>query len=159
MIEIKNVSLNEVEFYNKIRNNYENYFLLNYGSFKIEKKNITKMWITKNKKNLWSIYYKREIVGYIKLASFSPGEAFSYYKEVGIFIDENYRGLGIGKKSLKKLLRLDKYNFYIARVSESNYGSKKLFKSAGFKSLGKINVLRKATKRKEKLFFFVLDNQ
>lgn len=75
----------------------------------------------------------------------------SHLAEGGIFIDSEYRGLGIGTAlttELFKILRSWKIKVFVAQVMETNKGSIALVKKVGMKEFG---VLPKGIQRKGKL--------
>lgn len=78
-------------------------------------------------------------VGYIDLYSF---DAVNRRAGVGIYIDEEFRGMGIGKEALRLLCDYVQITLGIhqlwATVAIDNKSSVALFNSAGFKSTGKL---------------------
>lgn len=82
------------------------------------------------------------VVGYMTLSAYRPRrEALKYAVEVSYFVDEAYRGKGIGSKLLEfGLLKASdlEYKFVIAILMGHNKASISLLKKFGFSEWGRL---------------------
>jgi L-amino acid N-acyltransferase YncA len=83
-----------------------------------------------------------KVVGYMTLTAYRPRrEALKYAVEVSYFVDEDYRGKGIGSKLLEfGLLKASDlgYKFVIAILMGHNEPSIRLLKKYGFSEWGRL---------------------
>lgn len=56
------------------------------------------------KRPLWVVEYEGEICGWVSLQSFYGRPAYNATAEISIYLHENYRGKGIGKKVLSMVI-------------------------------------------------------
>ncbi|HOQ37675.1 MAG TPA: N-acetyltransferase family protein [Acetivibrio sp.] len=91
------------------------------------------------KRPLWIIEYGGEICGWASLQSFYGRPAFDATAEISIYLHENYRGKGIGKKVLNKIIeecpRLE-IDTLLGFIFAHNEPSIRLFASFGFEKWG-----------------------
>ncbi|MDB5085304.1 MAG: N-acetyltransferase [Bacilli bacterium] len=83
--------------------------------------------------------YNGQVVGYSSLSSFRSKEAFASTVESSVYIDENHRGLGIGKLLLTALLQRASalgHHVVIAGITGGNEISIHLHESFGFELVG-----------------------
>lgn len=79
------------------------------------------------------------IVGWASLSKWSDRCAYSDTAEISLYIKEEYRGKGIGKKLMKAIIQEGKtagLHTVIARIADSNDISIELCKSFGFQHIG-----------------------
>ena len=79
------------------------------------------------------------IVGWTSLSKWSDRCAYSNTAEISIYVRQEYRGKGIGKKLINAILREGKkvrLHVVIARIVEGNDISMQLHQSVGFKYIG-----------------------
>jgi len=82
---------------------------------------------------------KNGVVGFGTYGIFRPWDAYQFSVEHSIYVNNNSRGLGIGKQLLTRLIELAKeqeYHTMIAGVDGSNEGSFEFHKKFGFKEIG-----------------------
>ena len=80
-----------------------------------------------------------QIVGWASLSKWSDRCAYSGTAEVSLYVKKDHQGKGIGRKLLKTLVaKGEKTGLHtvIARITEDNEASLKLFKSEGFEIVG-----------------------
>lgn len=90
---------------------------------------------TPEKYPLWVIEINEEIAGWISLSPFKERPAYSKSAEISIYIDKNFRGQGLGHKSLSFVEeQMTDYPFetIIALVFGHNLASQSLFTRNGF---------------------------
>lgn len=90
---------------------------------------------TPEKYPLWVIEINEEIAGWISLSPFKERAAYDKTVEISIYIDESFRGQGLGHKSLSFLEeQITNYPFetVIALVFGHNLASQSLFTRNGF---------------------------
>lgn len=91
------------------------------------------------KRPLWVVEYEGDICGWVSLQSFYGRPAYDATAEISIYIHENYRGIGLGKKILSKAieesLKLE-IDTLIAFIFGHNEPSIRLFSSLGFEKWG-----------------------
>lgn len=56
------------------------------------------------KRPLWVVEYEDEICGWVSLQSFYGRPAYNATAEISIYLHENFRGKGLGKKILSKVI-------------------------------------------------------
>lgn len=81
----------------------------------------------------------RRIAGWARLYQWSPRLAYARTAENAVYVDEAYRGRGLGGRLLLEVLRLGYdagVRVVIARVAEGNPGSVILHEKAGFTTIG-----------------------
>jgi L-amino acid N-acyltransferase YncA len=91
------------------------------------------------------------IVGWASLSPWSDRCAYSDTAEISLYVTEGSRGKGIGKQLVKAILREGKaagLHTVVARVSEGNAVSIRIFEAAGFDHIG---VMREVGKKFGKL--------
>ncbi|WP_159023817.1 GNAT family N-acetyltransferase [Formosa sp. L2A11] len=79
------------------------------------------------------------VIGFGTYGIFRPWDAYLFSIEHSIYVNNNSRGIGIGKQLLSKLIELakeQKYHTMIAGVDSSNEGSVEFHKKFGFKEIG-----------------------
>ena len=59
---------------------------------------------TPSKRPLWVVEYEDEICGWVSLQSFYGRPAYNATAEISIYLHENFRGKGLGKKILSKVI-------------------------------------------------------
>ncbi|MEH0155426.1 N-acetyltransferase family protein [Limibacter armeniacum] len=82
-----------------------------------------------------------DVIGFGTYGSFRPREAYKFSIEHSIYINAKYRGTGVGKILMRKLIGLAKqqgYHTMIAGVDGSNKGSVEFHKKFGFTEVGHI---------------------
>ncbi|NLM49576.1 MAG: N-acetyltransferase [Clostridiaceae bacterium] len=94
---------------------------------------------THQRRPLWVVETGGRICGWVSLSSFYGRPAYDKTCEISIYLDENYRGRGIGKKVLEKVLQeCPKYGVenLLAFIFSKNHASLKLFSAFGFEQWG-----------------------
>lgn len=91
-----------------------------------------------NKKNrpLWVIYCDKSYAGWMSFNSFYGRPAYDGTVEVSIYLEENFRGKGLGKACLDKAINdapKMKIHTLLGFIFGHNKPSLKLFKQFGFK--------------------------
>lgn len=59
----------------------------------------------------------------------------THQNEIGVFIDEEYTGAGIGGRVVRALMDRFGPGRFLANIAPGNYGSKKFFERLGFKKI------------------------
>ena len=121
-----------------------NYYILNTNvTFEIESLEVEEMEkriVEKTKTNPWIVYEEdNKIVGYAYAGEWKSRAAFSYAKEISIYLDINARGQGTGTKLMKELLEKCKdqdIHTLIAIITMPNDTSLALHKRFGFEKAG-----------------------
>lgn len=88
---------------------------------------------------LWVVEYGEEICGWASLQNFYGRPAYHPTAEVSIYLHENFRGQGLGKKILGKVIEeCPKYGIdrLLAFIFGHNEPSLRLFASFGFEKWG-----------------------
>ncbi len=83
--------------------------------------------------------YEGEIVGWASLSKWSDKMAYDSSVENSLYMAEKYRGKGVGKKLLEKLIeegRKNGFHTIIARISDGNDVSLKMHYDLGFEKTG-----------------------
>lgn len=79
------------------------------------------------------------VVGWASLTPWSDRCAYSETAELSVYIDEAYRGKGIGKELMVKIIEAGeqaKLHTIISRIAEGNEISVRMHKQAGFEVIG-----------------------
>ena len=82
---------------------------------------------------------KNGVIGFGTYGIFRPWDAYKFSIEHSIYVNNNSRGIGIGKQLLSALIELAKeqeYHTMIAGVDSSNEASIEFHKKFGFKEIG-----------------------
>jgi phosphinothricin acetyltransferase len=80
-----------------------------------------------------------QIIGWASLTRWSAHPAFEDSVESSVYIHKNYRGKGLGKVLLKKIIEVGSktgIHTIIARILEGNPGSIKIHGELGFEHIG-----------------------
>ncbi|TDL98172.1 N-acetyltransferase family protein [Macrococcus brunensis] len=92
-------------------------------------------------KPLLVIEHENNLVGWMSFSTFYARPAYNQTVEISIYIDENYRGQGIGRYALDELKRqaaeLD-YKTLLAFIFSHNTPSIRLFEKNGFTTYGQL---------------------
>jgi L-amino acid N-acyltransferase YncA len=91
------------------------------------------------KRPLWVVEYQRKICGWVSIRSFAGRPAYNTTSEIWIYLHEDYRGKGLGKKILKKIIEIcPKFEIdtLLAFTFKHNEPSVKLFSNFGFEMWG-----------------------
>jgi len=87
------------------------------------------------KRPLWIVEINNYIIGWISLQDFYGRPAYKGTAEISIYLEENYRNKGLGKKMLAFTIeQCSQLNIHtlLAFIFQQNEASIRLFKSAGF---------------------------
>jgi RimJ/RimL family protein N-acetyltransferase len=123
MIELLNITENDFKFLYKILEERES--VQNISHKKIPTYNEHINFIKSNPYSNWYIIFQNnKKIGTVYL---------SKQDEVGVFIKKEFQKNGIGKKSLKKLIKKNSRKKFFANVNPKNYNSIKFFENFGFK--------------------------
>jgi len=92
------------------------------------------------KRPLWIVEYRGKTCGWVGLQSFYGGRpAYNATAEISVYLHENYRGKGLGKKVLNKVIeectKLE-IDTLLAVIFAHNEPSIRLFSSFGFEKWG-----------------------
>lgn len=80
-----------------------------------------------------------KVVAFAVAFPYSSRECYSGIAEFSIYVDESYRGKGVGRITMEKLLlESEKKGFWklVSRIFSENIQSRKLMKSLGFREVG-----------------------
>lgn len=80
-----------------------------------------------------------KVLGWASLSRWSDRCAYSDTAEISLYVDEKYRGKGIGKKLLRTIIQEGEktgIHSVIARIAEGNETSIHLHQSVGFEHIG-----------------------
>jgi phosphinothricin acetyltransferase len=78
-------------------------------------------------------------IGWASLSPYSDRCAYSDTAEVSVYVAENHRGKGFGRKILEEVIKLGHHgglHVLIARIAEGNEKSIHLFETMGFTNVG-----------------------
>lgn len=93
------------------------------------------------KRPLWVVEYDGEICGWVSLQSFYGRPAYNATAEISIYLHEDFRGKGLGKKILNKVIeecpRLG-IDTILGFIFGHNEPSIKLFSSFGFEKWARL---------------------
>lgn len=81
-----------------------------------------------------------KVIGFGSYGIFRPWDGYRFSVEHSIYVSENYRGLGFGKKLLRKLIILAKeqgFHTMVAGIDAENLISIDFHKKYGFKEIGR----------------------
>jgi L-amino acid N-acyltransferase YncA len=81
-----------------------------------------------------------KVIGWAALTAISDSCVFAGVAEVSIYIDERWRGKGIGKKLLSEIIKLSEENDFWtleSRIFAENPGSIKIHEENGFRVVGR----------------------
>ncbi|HEY40712.1 MAG TPA: N-acetyltransferase [Dehalococcoidia bacterium] len=79
------------------------------------------------------------VVGWASLSEWSPRAAYTGTAEVSLYIKEEFRGKGAGRRLLEDIMRVGKragLHTVLARITTGNTVSIRLHESVGFKHVG-----------------------
>lgn len=111
---------------------------------------------------IWVYVQDEHVVGYATYGSFRDWPAYLYSIEHSIYVDPNYRGLGIASQLLETLIQDAKnknYRTIVAGIDASNIGSIELHKKFNFTHAGTIKNVGYKFERWLDLAFYQLDLQ
>ncbi|WP_035021159.1 GNAT family N-acetyltransferase [Anoxybacillus flavithermus] len=92
-----------------------------------------------NQRPLWIVEYGDEVCGWVSLQSFYGRPAYHATAEISIYLHENFRGKGLGKRILAKVIEeCPKFSIdtLLGFIFAHNEPSMKLFLSVGFEKWG-----------------------
>jgi L-amino acid N-acyltransferase YncA len=90
---------------------------------------------SKNKRPLWVVLYQGEYAGWMSFNSFYGRPAYDGTVEVSIYLEEKFRGMGLGKTCLEKALEVApgyKIHSLLGFIFGHNMPSLNLFRQFGF---------------------------
>ena len=96
---------------------------------------------TKEKRPLWIVLHQGEYAGWISFNSFYGRPAYDGTVEVSIYLEERFRGKGLGKTCLQKALETApqyKIHSLLGFIFGHNLPSMNLFKQFGFEEWAKL---------------------
>jgi L-amino acid N-acyltransferase YncA len=82
---------------------------------------------------------QKKVIGWASLSPWSDRCAYSKTAEISIYVKEEYRNMGYGKKLMEKIIEDGKaagLHTIIARIADGNEVSVKLHEAYGFKHIG-----------------------
>jgi L-amino acid N-acyltransferase YncA len=80
-----------------------------------------------------------QIIGWGSLNQFNPREAYQHVVDFSIYIDRSYRGRGVGKVMLARLIELARahgFHKMVLSAFPSNSGGVALYERMGFRTVG-----------------------
>lgn len=83
--------------------------------------------------------YNEQVVGWVALSPTSSRQAYSGVVEVSIYIDNDFKGQGIGKKLMECVIEASEANgiwTLYSSIMEDNEASRALHKKCGFREIG-----------------------
>lgn len=92
-----------------------------------------------SKRPLWIVYVDDEYAGWMSFKDFYGRPAYDGTAEISIYLDKNFRGIGIGKFCLQKAIEASpslKINIILGFIFSHNTTSLNLFYKFGFKNWG-----------------------
>lgn len=92
-----------------------------------------------NTRPLWMVEMEQKLVGWVSLTDFYGRPAYSGTAEISIYLDEHFRGNGIGKMILEYVMSQCptlSIHTLLGFIFEQNTASLKLFTHAGFSEWG-----------------------
>lgn len=91
---------------------------------------------------LWVAEIDGRVVGYVSLSTFNPKAAYAGSVELSLYVHQDFRGQGVGKKLAQSILEWAKADATTHRVyslvTSSNAASKALHQKLGFRFVGTI---------------------
>ena len=133
-IVFKRIKIGDLEFLNKVRNEYAKEYLHDSRSFTLEE---TINWYHKSNPDFWMIVLDNSVVGYFRLSNYSKENKNLY---IGADIAKEYTGKGIAKEAYKKfipyLFTIYSLNKISLEVLETNKRAINLYNKLGFKQEG-----------------------
>ncbi len=109
------------------------------------------------KRPLWVVEYGGEICGWVSLQSFYGRPAYNATAEISIYLHEDYRGKGLAKKTLNKVLEeCPKFDIetLLGFIFAHNEPSIRLFSSFGFEKWAHLPEVAKLDGMKRDLIIF-----
>jgi len=129
-IQFKQMTLDEIEFFNSIRNECRD-SLHDNSFFSLDE---TREWFIKNNPLFFIIFINDQKIGYFRTSNLSHTNKNIY---IGADIHKDYRGKGYSKKAYKKFIPyiIEKYNLHKINleVLSTNKIAINLYLSLGFK--------------------------
>lgn len=80
-----------------------------------------------------------EVVGWGSLNPFNPRKAYDYVADFSVYIERGWRGRGIGKRILARLIELARelgYHKLVLSAFPTNAGGMALYQKFGFRTVG-----------------------
>jgi ribosomal-protein-alanine N-acetyltransferase len=140
-ISFKKIKSNDLQFVNRVRNEYANDYLHDSRTFTLEE---TISWYHRLNPDFWMIVLDNTVVGYFRLSNYSKENKSIY---IGADIAPEYTGKGIAKESYNKfiphLFTIYSLNKICLEVLETNQRAINLYNKLGF--------VKEGVKRKEVL--------
>ena len=106
----------------------------------IEQKELEKMVSAGHSKyQSFLILFKGNVCGFCYLSQFRYKEAYDKSAEITLYLDQNFTGKGIGKKTvsyLEKIAKTNKIDNLVAVITATNMESIALFEKAGYLKVG-----------------------
>jgi len=129
-ISFKRMNANDLEFLNRVRNQYANEYLHDSRTFTLEE---TISWYHKSNPDFWMIVLNGNNVGYFRLSNYSKENKNIY---IGADIAPEYTGKGIAKEAYNKfiphLFTIYNLNKVSLEVLETNERAINLYNKIGF---------------------------
>ena len=100
-----------------------------------------KEWLAKHNENYPVVVaeFQKKIVGWASLSPWSPKPAYSKTAEISIYVRDEFRNRGFGKKMMDKLMEDGEaagLHTIIARIADGNEVSIKIHEAYGFRHIG-----------------------
>lgn len=141
-INFRKINKNDLEFINKVRNEYADEYLHDSRKFTLSQ---TLDWFNKTKPDFYIIELDDEKIGYFRLSNYSAENKNIY---IGADISPNYKGCGYGKASYKKFIPFLFKEYDLNKISlevlATNTVAISLYEKLGFKTEG---IKRKEVKK------------
>jgi RimJ/RimL family protein N-acetyltransferase len=129
-IDFRKIEISDVEFVNKVRNNYAFEFLHDSRKFTVEE---TKEWFIKTNPDFWMIIFENQTVGYFRLSNWSKENKNIY---IGADISEEFTGKGIVQEAYKMFIPFLFKEYDLNKISLEVLSTNKraiyLYKKIGF---------------------------
>lgn len=140
MLEIRTAEKNDLPYITEI---YNDAVLNTTATFDIEPKSVSeqKIWFDKHTGKYTVIVALKDgvVAGWASLSPWSDRCAYADASDVAVYIKEEFRGKGIGKKLAAELLKKGSasgLHTAIAKICSENEVSLNMFKNLGFKHIG-----------------------